>query len=144
MSVSSVLPVTEIRDFFQHKPESYEVDLHPTCQAILKIRKKLMANLSRLTCDIPNSNNNWKLVLMTEDEYLLAQCRQHGYDSNSKDKVVLGKKERKIFDRPKVKPAGYMSLLKLLSSPESTRLSLNTTGPLKTTHTLLTPTLLVS
>ena len=92
-SCFSVPPVTEIRVSFQHKPEFYEVDLHHTRQAILKICKKLMANLASLTCDISNSNNNWKWVLMTKDEYLLAQCRQHGYDPNSKEEVVLGKKE---------------------------------------------------
>ena len=58
MSVFAVPPVTEIRASFQHKPDSYEVDLHPTRQAILKNRKNLIANLASLTCDIPNSNNN--------------------------------------------------------------------------------------
>jgi hypothetical protein len=106
MSVFSVPPVTEIRASFQHKPESYEVDLHPTRQAILKIRKKLIANLASLTCDIPNSNNNWKWVLMSAEEYLLSQCRQHGIDPNSKVKVKLGKETGKIFARPIVKPAG--------------------------------------
>ena len=60
MSVFAVPPVTEIRVFFQQKPESYKVDLHPTRQAILKIPKKLKADLASLTCDIPKSNNNWK------------------------------------------------------------------------------------
>ena len=49
-----------------------------------------MANLASLTCDIPNSNNNWKWVLMSKDEYLLAQCHQHGYDPNSPAEVKLG------------------------------------------------------
>ena len=61
-----------------------------------------MANLTSLTCDIPNSNNNWKWVPMTEDEYLLAQCRQHGYDHNSPAKVKLGEDAGNIFDRSKV------------------------------------------
>ena len=82
------------------------MELHPTQQAILKFRKKLMANLASLTCDIPSSNSNWKWVLMTEDEYLLAQCRQHGYDPNSKARVKLGEDAGKIFNRPKVQPAG--------------------------------------
>ena len=60
MSVFAVPPVTEIRTSFQYKPESYEVDLHPAHQAILKIRKILMANLAGLTRDIPSSNNKWK------------------------------------------------------------------------------------
>ena len=64
-----------------------------------------MTNLASLTCDIPNSDNNWKWVLMTEDEYLLAQCRQHGYD-NSKAKVKLGKDAGHIFDCPEVTTAG--------------------------------------
>ena len=105
-SVFSVLPVIEIRATFRHKPESYEVDLHPTRQAILKIRKKLMANLASLPCDIPNFNNNWKWVLMTESEYLLAQCRQHGYDPNLPAKVKLGKDAGNIFVCPKVQSAG--------------------------------------
>ena len=100
MSVFSVPPVIEIRASFQHKPESYEVDLHPTRQAILKIRKKLMSNLASLPCDIPNSNNNWKWVLMSEEEYPLAQCRQHGIDPTSKAKVKLGKETGKIFKCP--------------------------------------------
>ena len=106
MSVFAVPPVTESRASFQHKSESYKVDLHPTHQDILKVRKKLMANLASLTCDIPNSNNNWKWVLMTKDEYLLAQCRQHGYDPNSTADVHLGKDAGHVFDRPKVQPAG--------------------------------------
>lgn len=64
-----------------------------------------MANLASLACDIPNSNNNWNRVLMTEDEYLLAQCRQHGYDPNSPEEVKLGKDAGKIFDNPTVTPA---------------------------------------
>ena len=52
MSIFEVPPVTEIKASFQHKPESYEVDLHPTCQAILEIQKKLMANLT-------NNNNKY-------------------------------------------------------------------------------------
>ena len=106
MSVFTVPPVTEIRASFHHKPDSYEVDLHPTRQAILKIRKKLMANLAGLTCDILNSNNNWKWMLIAKEDYLLAQCRQHGIDPNSKAKVKSGKEAGKIFDRPKVRPAG--------------------------------------
>ena len=43
---------------------------------------------------------------MSEDEYLLAQCRQHGYDPNSPAEVQLGKDTGHIFDRPEVKPAG--------------------------------------
>ena len=43
---------------------------------------------------------------MTEDEYLLAQCRQHRYDPDSPPDVVLGRTAEKIFDRPKVVPAG--------------------------------------
>ena len=44
--------------------------------------------------------------LMTEDEYLLAQCRQHGYNPNLIDEVKLGRTAGQIFDRPKIKPAG--------------------------------------
>ena len=66
-----------------------------------------MANLASLTCDIPNSNNNWKWVLMTEDEYLLAQCCQHyGYDPNAKAEVKLGKETGNIFDCSEVQTAG--------------------------------------
>ena len=65
-----------------------------------------MANLASLTCDIPNSNNNWKWVPMSEEEYLMAQCRHHGIDPTSKARVKLGKEMGKIFKRPRVKPVG--------------------------------------
>ena len=65
-----------------------------------------MTILASLTCDIPNSNNNWKWVLMTKDEYLLAQCRQYGYDPNLEEDVKQGCADGKIFDCPKLEPAG--------------------------------------
>ena len=43
---------------------------------------------------------------MSKDEYLQAQCRQHGIDPTSKTNVKKGKDWGKIFDRPKVQPAG--------------------------------------
>ena len=43
---------------------------------------------------------------MSEEEYLLTQCRQHGIDPNSKAKVKSGNDVGKIFNHPKVKPAG--------------------------------------
>ena len=64
-----------------------------------------MANLASLTWEIPNSNNNWKWVLMTKDEYLLTLCCQHGYGPNSKAEVKLGKDSGNISDRPNVQPA---------------------------------------
>ena len=45
-------------------------------------------------------------MLMTEDEYLLAQCCQHGIDPNSKANLKKGKDAEKIFDCPEVTPAG--------------------------------------
>ena len=39
---------------------------------------------------------------MSKDEYLLAQCRQHGIDPNSTEEVKLGKEVDKNFDCPKV------------------------------------------
>ena len=55
---------------------------------------------------------------MTEDEYFLAQCRQYGYDPNSKEEVALGKKAGLIFDCPEVKPAGG-----LYEPPETTNVA---------------------
>ena len=45
-------------------------------------------------------------MLMSEKEYILAQCRNHGIDPNSIAKVKSGKDAGKIYDCHKVKPAG--------------------------------------
>lgn len=62
--------VAEIQDSFETKPSQCMVSSHPTRAEVRKLRKSIKANLKRLPCVIPGTEETgWAWILMSETQW---------------------------------------------------------------------------
>lgn len=105
--------VDKIRTSFQIQPYGYAIQYPPTRDAVLKIRRSISKNLVSLPCKIHGSLNNWRWLVMTNEEYLQEQCTRHEIDYDSTKLVEAHTKNGLLFKRPTVEaPPMYNRALK--------------------------------
>lgn len=102
-SINFYTDVDKIRTSFRVQPDGYAIQYPPSRNSVLKIRRTIAKNLLSLPCDIYGSCNNWKWLVLTDEEHLQDQCARHDIDYDDAELVEAHiANEDRLFERPDV------------------------------------------